>query len=460
MGMELFRHRIPLQCPWNALAILFFYKWHILKEPPPDFEDPSWADQPLFGNHGSASDDYLDGICGELYREYEKSISNGQNTPKHIRKTTHRYLVKEKIMDPMFQGAISAANTMYVTIRFLQKQTFEMVQIRNSGFDTRNSSSSNGVLRQQYSAPTDLEHTIFPFAETIPEYDVTLDDHESKSRRDTVTGFCNMLKMLRTVLIQDMGVLFDVPFYRRMMHGNALMCADVFQREDFWGFSDTIRHKVWFSDFLPLVELAPKDPLLSRVRWCSHVGASVNQPTSLEAPTQSSGLPALQNSTHLADHLRNGMAMTIEGFHSPPCTPKGVGFVPMDMLDICSISSTSPSPEAEVQQHVNPQMIMAETFAEDGAVATKKRRISVQSPNYARSSHRNNIDDVFLVDDTTVPDIQYNAGNSVVGGVLVTTRHAATRKRQLKHSDSQQTFIGLIYGGGAEKENHINNVPN
>ncbi|KAJ2573248.1 hypothetical protein IW140_000292 [Coemansia sp. RSA 1813] len=96
---------------------------------------------------------------------------------------------------------------MYVTSNFLQRPTFETVQMRNSGFDTQDSTAPYGVLRQQYSAPSNLEHTIFPFAETIPVYDYTSDDPEEKAQRDTIAGFCNMLKMLRAVLLQDMAIL-------------------------------------------------------------------------------------------------------------------------------------------------------------------------------------------------------------------------------------------------------------
>ncbi|KAJ1668461.1 hypothetical protein EV178_000493 [Coemansia sp. RSA 1646] len=167
-------------------------------------------------------------------------------------------------MDFMFQGAITTANTMYVTSNFLQRPTFETVQMRNSGFDTQDSTAPYGVLRQQYSAPSNLEHTIFPFAETIPVYDYTSDDPEEKAQRDTIAGFCNMLKMLRAVLLQDMAILFDVPFYRRMLQGNALMCSETFQRSDFMEFSEQLRNKAWDSDFLPLVNLTPKHPILAR----------------------------------------------------------------------------------------------------------------------------------------------------------------------------------------------------
>ncbi|KAJ2683789.1 hypothetical protein GGH99_004252, partial [Coemansia sp. RSA 1285] len=359
--LEMFRHRVALQCPWNALAILLYYKWHILKEPPPDFEDPSWADQPLFGNYGSADDAHLEEICGELYREYDSSIFKRQSTFKHIRKPTHRYLAKEMVMDRMLQGAITSANTMYVTSGFLQLQTFEAVQIRNSGFNTHNSPTPYGVQRQQYSVPSELERTIFPFAETILDYDPSSDDPDEMAHRDTISGFCSMLKVLRTVLIQDMAIMFDVPFYRRMLQGSALMCSETFQRPEFMEFSEEIRNKAWDSDFLPLVELTPRHPILAQVRSCPTVWTGTDQSAHMGTALPEASLPTPNQSIPPTDRSENYTMvdfdvedqLPIEILDSPPQSPSrstlltGAG---LETLEIESISSADYAHETEVQR--------------------------------------------------------------------------------------------------------------
>ncbi|KAJ1891049.1 hypothetical protein LPJ81_005816 [Coemansia sp. IMI 209127] len=354
---------------------------------------------------------------------------------------------------------------MYITSRFLQLPIFETVQMRNSGFDTRHSSASYGILRQQYSVPSDLEHSVFPFAEAIPDFDVTSDDPEEKVQRDTITGFCSMLKALRTVLLQDMSILFDVPFYRRMLQGNALMCSETFQRPDFMGFSEDIRSKAWDSDFLPLVELTPKHHILSLVRCCPPVLETMDQPKTLEAPAPepTAAFPVIEKVSPSADRPDDFMAMAIgdlshlpiEIFNSPTCSSNESEFLSMDMLEIHSISSSSIiSFDAEAQQRVSSAVRIAEEHA-DGFVATKKRRISVQCPNGIDSS---NSDITAFADGPTVPDILNNTVSSVSGCGAVTARRVSLTGGQYIQPNCQHTLLDIVYDAGAEKENSIGAV--
>ncbi|KAJ2515059.1 hypothetical protein GGI11_003878 [Coemansia sp. RSA 2049] len=250
---------------------------------------------------------------------------------------------------------------MYVTSGFLQLQTFEAVQIRNSGFNTHNSPTPYGVQRQQYSVPSELERTIFPFAETILDYDPNSDDPDEMAHRDTISGFCSMLKVLRTVLIQDMAIMFDVPFYRRMLQGSALMCSETFQRPEFMEFSEEIRNKAWDSDFLPLVEITPRHPILAQVRSCPTVWTGTDQLAHMGTALPEASLPTPNQSIPPTDRSENYIMvdfdvedqLPIEILDSPPQSPSrstlltGAG---LETLEIESISSADYAHETEVQR--------------------------------------------------------------------------------------------------------------
>ncbi|KAJ2341280.1 hypothetical protein GGF43_006203, partial [Coemansia sp. RSA 2618] len=81
---DILRHKDILQCPWNALAMLFFYKWHVLNEPPPNFEDPTWSSQPLFRIESAAHDSYLEEFCGSIYGEFVEGKSRGIQRFKYM----------------------------------------------------------------------------------------------------------------------------------------------------------------------------------------------------------------------------------------------------------------------------------------------------------------------------------------------------------------------------------------
>ncbi|KAJ1671661.1 hypothetical protein GGF44_000850 [Coemansia sp. RSA 1694] len=45
---QLLRHANPLFCTWSSLAIMFFRKWHVAKDPTPDFASSQWLSEKLF----------------------------------------------------------------------------------------------------------------------------------------------------------------------------------------------------------------------------------------------------------------------------------------------------------------------------------------------------------------------------------------------------------------------------
>ncbi|KAJ2419056.1 hypothetical protein GGF47_004798, partial [Coemansia sp. RSA 2524] len=117
---DLLRHKDILQCPWNALAMLLFYKWHVLKEPPPNFEDPAWANQPLFHIDPALHDDELEQFCGDIYSEFVEGASRGVQRFKYMSESALETITDALSTSKLLRNAVSAAQNMYVTQRSLQ----------------------------------------------------------------------------------------------------------------------------------------------------------------------------------------------------------------------------------------------------------------------------------------------------------------------------------------------------
>ncbi|KAJ2323692.1 hypothetical protein IWW51_003634, partial [Coemansia sp. RSA 2702] len=261
---DLLRHRDILQCPWNALAMLFFYKWHVLNEPPPDFDDPTWADQPLFHNDSALRDAHLEQFCGSLYNEFIEGAERGTQRYKYMTSAAYDAVDTALSSSMLLRNSVSAVQNMYVTRRSLQNGHCASIQLANAGFPA-SKSKAYSVPRQSYAISRSLEEMIFPFADELPRYDDLIRRGANPGTWDAIVGFCNLLKILRTALLQDMAIMFDMPFYRRMLQGSTIMSSDIFHSLAFISSTDHIRDLSWSSDFLPLVESQPCDSRLPRV---------------------------------------------------------------------------------------------------------------------------------------------------------------------------------------------------
>ncbi|KAJ2162905.1 hypothetical protein GGF46_000288 [Coemansia sp. RSA 552] len=264
MKAEVLRHkRIPL-CPWNALAMLLFYKWHVRKEPQPNFVGLDWMDEPLFHTGPTLRDDDLAEICGSLYDEFLEAVGEGWQSHKYMNNLAFDEISTALGSSKLLRNTVSAARNMHVTRRVLQNGYCESIQLANAGFSPE--AEDKRVPRQSHSVLRALEERIFPFADELPDLDHIPDAAAKFEMRGSIVSFCNTLKLLREVLLQDMAILFDVPFYQRMLKGTAVMSTDIFQAHDFVSSTDNIRDTSWESDFLPLVSEQPRDPSISRVR--------------------------------------------------------------------------------------------------------------------------------------------------------------------------------------------------
>ncbi|KAJ2454567.1 hypothetical protein EV183_001438 [Coemansia sp. RSA 2336] len=219
---EFLRHRNILLCPWSALAMLFFYKWHILCEPVPDFSNPRWAMQSLFHTKPALEDPCLEQLCGSAYTEFVDAANTGTQRYKYMTEPAYAVVNKGLYSSKLLRNAISSTQNMYVTRRSLQNGLCADVQLANAGFLVNNHEQPYSIPRQSFNVSLALEESIFPFADKLPSFDSMDTSEVGYDIRDTTVRFCNLLKVLRMVLLQDMAILFDIPFYRRMLQ-NILM---------------------------------------------------------------------------------------------------------------------------------------------------------------------------------------------------------------------------------------------
>ncbi|KAJ1966252.1 hypothetical protein GGI12_000214 [Dipsacomyces acuminosporus] len=260
--VELLRNRRVLMCPWNALAMLLYYKWHVLKEPPPDFTSDSWMYEPLFNSSNAGlRDDYLLQYCNELYYEYMQAISRGSQTCKYMSNSAFSILSDILESSLPHRNTVASAKNMYVTRKILQNELFDDIQMANAGFkvDARGGEAYK-ITRNAFPIYDELIESIFPFADDF------LEDNISKDKHDGVINFCNLLKVLRETLVQDMGLFSVSPFYRRMFVGNPILYSEPLQSPAFTKFLDDVLHKSWnTAEFNGLIGETPKDFGLSKV---------------------------------------------------------------------------------------------------------------------------------------------------------------------------------------------------
>ncbi|KAI7835053.1 hypothetical protein BX661DRAFT_176007 [Kickxella alabastrina] len=266
--VELVRHSLAVQCPWNALSMLLFYKWHVLKEPLPNFRDDSWRETLLFGTNDSEfemRDDQLKYLCGDQYEEYLKVSSGSTQSYKRMYRRSFSVMADMITKSSVFKRTLSTANSITMDHHVLGSSVFPMIQSVNAGVDDFSSNKPHDIPRRQYVVENELKDLIFPFLDD----EVTFRFYEGEGNKSdwhkSLAGFCKVLNTLRLVLLQDMMLLFDVKFYRRMLRGSAMMSSAVFQSTLFANCSKEIGEAAWQAEALSLTLNMPKDIILTRV---------------------------------------------------------------------------------------------------------------------------------------------------------------------------------------------------
>ncbi|KAJ1724162.1 hypothetical protein LPJ53_001559 [Coemansia erecta] len=266
--VEIVQHSRPVQCPWNALAMLLYYKWHVLNEPLPDFRTDSWKSTPLFGTMEDSSmyDEYLTRFCSEQYEEYVEAVKG--KPQRHKRAHRLGFKLFKAIIDstPIVKSNVAATRSVTVGRRIFGTPEI-LSEIHWANADTCRLSSGQRRINSRLEYPTaDIEASIFPFVDdeaTFSHYQG--DSHNERDWRDSLTAFCRLLKLLRRTLVQDMSLIFEMQFYRRMLRGNYVLSSDLFQSFRFIENAKKVVNASWRTEIPSMVKYMPKDTILTRI---------------------------------------------------------------------------------------------------------------------------------------------------------------------------------------------------
>ncbi|KAJ2724880.1 hypothetical protein GGI07_001629 [Coemansia sp. Benny D115] len=307
--VEMVRHKNPLQCPWNALAMLLFYKWHVLKEPLPYFGDESWMDVPLFGQGDAAKsgsrDDHIKRHCPDQYEEFRKAVSGNSTSLKRMKAAAYKTMKNMARTIDLFRSTVANARSLIVNPQLLRCGVFEAVQHANSGIDKTVSTRPGSIMRFDYAIPMRLQDMVFPFiddSETIKNY---MGKQTERDWRNRLTGFFKLLTTLRTVLIQDMMVMFDATFFRTMLRNNAIMSNDVFRSSLFANCprtNNSSKTQLWNIEDSMMISLIPRDTTISKIM--PDTSYPPNSTTALPTMTKSLSQPATASSNGMYNHKR------------------------------------------------------------------------------------------------------------------------------------------------------------
>ncbi|KAJ2251053.1 hypothetical protein GGI13_003941 [Coemansia sp. RSA 455] len=263
--VELLRNRRIVPCPWNALAVFLFHKWHVLKEPPPDFSNPAWADEPLFRDGAALRDAHLLEFCDEHYREYQRAFDLGKQTYKCISQRTFTAMEMALNSSRMLKGAVSSSKTLYATQRILQNGVYDDMLVSIAGFSTDSRAQPYHIARQHCVSFTEYEDTIFPFADYLPSYSETSHNGVEMDQRLAIIAFCNVLKTLRTTLLQDAALMLYTPFYRQMLRHSSVFGLPVFMSEKFRDKAEAAGEMLMTAECMPMYGSIPRDIRLGKV---------------------------------------------------------------------------------------------------------------------------------------------------------------------------------------------------
>ncbi|KAJ2392805.1 hypothetical protein GGI05_002579 [Coemansia sp. RSA 2603] len=266
--VEIAQHSRPIQCTWNSLAMLLFYKWHVRKEPLPDFRTDAWKNTPLFGTMVDSSmyDEYLARFCTEQYEEYVEAVKGKPQRHKRAHRSTFRIL--KAIIDTNMSVKCNVAAAKSVTVgRRIFGQPGILSEIHGANadvykqsFDPRRTHS-----RIEYST-AGIEASIFPFVDDNATFSNYQGDPQNEHDwRDSLNAFCRFIKLLRRTLVQDMSLLFELQFYRRMMRGNPVLSSDIFQSFRFIENAKKVVNSSWRAEIPSMVTHMPKDTILTRI---------------------------------------------------------------------------------------------------------------------------------------------------------------------------------------------------
>jgi hypothetical protein len=248
------RHRNPLLCTMGHTAFYLFFRWNVVREPPPRFQQrQQWYNLRLL--RGSRADTPL---SYDTQLEWINKIFTAakfkSRSKTHIPRSQGAKMAE---INGVGEGQIRRAghwNSDALTTCYLTHLPRKFVRSM-AGFDP--SAKGNYYLpRAKILPPRSLEMAVWPWVDTWlawfesddiqlnaaaegdpPSYDIGLQPMDaSEEDRDDLAGqgFLRLLKELRTVFLQDSVIM------RRMFPDHVIWTDPIFVREDYRRFAEEL----------------------------------------------------------------------------------------------------------------------------------------------------------------------------------------------------------------------------
>ncbi|KAF5334432.1 hypothetical protein D9611_014463 [Ephemerocybe angulata] len=214
-----FRHRDPDLCVLNALGMYLFGLYHIEKRSPPSFA-PDWK-------HDKATQIGYRDWYNILLFPGGKNDREEMNDAYHRKRVNHFKLQFDIFCDKATHGGrVRAANvaiengaTVEGTMslgNWSQSGSFRAcynrvlptdAMLALAGFNGERK-DSYFICRDELKPPPDLVSSIFPWIEDEEKaYQRRIEEHGNEARDNALVYYLNLLRYLRTALLQDMAVM-------------------------------------------------------------------------------------------------------------------------------------------------------------------------------------------------------------------------------------------------------------
>ncbi|KAJ1736165.1 hypothetical protein LPJ61_000124 [Coemansia biformis] len=233
------RHANPLLCSWGALAMCLFEKWHVANEAAPDFSTTAWQSQHLFpaiaGGPAPADDDFARVFAGMVAEITNDKIDGAQA----MSDAGFFFADAHGLVRPTATGikGLDAVNA--IDASALQPSVLLALARANAGFGADTAEPAKAPGRFEVLPSQSLLKEVFPWLKTV-----LFDAFRQNTNNDDVQAarrILQVLRELRTVLLQDVAFLMEVPTVADAVKDSPLFGHALFSSPEFMAFRATMR---------------------------------------------------------------------------------------------------------------------------------------------------------------------------------------------------------------------------
>ena len=198
------RNKLPEFCALGALGFYFFYRWHLSGESFPCFDsNKDWYDIKVIQGKGKLTDEISYSAHRQGIKEGIQFAKIGSSKITHIMRGSGARMAEigGALPHEIMKLGLWNSNLSVLEKTYLGDIPVPAVKVQ-AGF-TREVGSVF-LPRSQFEPPDELMKLIFPWVESV------IQDLEQKKRKDLSTsGFLQLLKRLRVIILQDACFLVE-----------------------------------------------------------------------------------------------------------------------------------------------------------------------------------------------------------------------------------------------------------